>query len=99
MTDRQRSSRWPGFLIVIGPGLLVAATGVGAGDLATASFTGSQLGTAVLWAVLVGGFALVGLLSAFFIQMLWLKGRPMPALPPIAFFSLVGFLLAPVFFG
>lgn len=40
---------------VIGPGLLVAATGVGAGDLATASFTGSQLGTAVLWAVLVGG--------------------------------------------
>ncbi len=43
-------------LLVIGPGLLVAATGVGAGDLATASFTGSQLGTAVLWAVVVGGF-------------------------------------------
>jgi Mn2+/Fe2+ NRAMP family transporter len=37
-------------------GLLVAATGVGAGDLATASFTGSQLGTTVLWAVVVGGF-------------------------------------------
>jgi Mn2+/Fe2+ NRAMP family transporter len=34
----------------------VAATGVGAGDLATASFTGSQLGTAVLWAVVVGAF-------------------------------------------
>ena len=50
-------------------------------------------------AVLVGGFALVGLLSAFLIQMLWLKGRPMPAMPPIAFFSLVGFLLGPVFFS
>lgn len=37
------------------PGMLVAATGVGAGDLATASFTGSQLGLAVLWAVVVGG--------------------------------------------
>lgn len=37
-------------------GLLVAATGVGAGDLATASFTGSQLGTTVLWAVVLGGF-------------------------------------------
>ena len=37
------------------PGLLVAATGVGAGDLATASFTGSELGVAVLWAVVVGG--------------------------------------------
>ena len=41
---------------VIGPGLLVAATGIGAGDLATASFAGSHLGTAVLWAVLAGAF-------------------------------------------
>lgn len=41
-------------LRTIGPGLLVAATGVGAGDLATATFTGSQLGTAILWAVVVG---------------------------------------------
>ena len=46
----------PAILSLIGPGLLVAATGVGAGDLATASFTGSQLGTAVLWAVVVGAF-------------------------------------------
>lgn len=37
------------------PGFLIAATGVGAGDLATASFTGSQLGLAILWAVVVGG--------------------------------------------
>jgi Mn2+/Fe2+ NRAMP family transporter len=41
-------------LAIIGPGLLVAATGIGAGDLATASFAGSHLGTAVLWAVVVG---------------------------------------------
>lgn len=38
----------------LGPGLLVAATGVGAGDLATGAFTGSELGVAVLWAVVVG---------------------------------------------
>lgn len=37
------------------PGFLVAATGVGAGDLATASFAGSHLGVAVLWAVAAGG--------------------------------------------
>ncbi len=43
-------------LAVIGPGLLVAATGIGAGDLATAAFTGSHVGTAVLWAVVVGAF-------------------------------------------
>tara|TARA_B100000029_G_scaffold511123_1_gene604256 strand:+ start:6462 stop:7703 length:1242 start_codon:yes stop_codon:yes gene_type:complete len=41
-------------LLAIGPGLLLAATGVGGGDLATGTFVGSMLGTAVLWAVLVG---------------------------------------------
>ena len=41
-------------LALVSPGLLVAATGVGAGDLATAAFTGSRLGVAVLWAVLLG---------------------------------------------
>ena len=43
-------------LIAIGPGLLLAATGVGGGDLATGTFVGSLLGTAVLWAVVVGAF-------------------------------------------
>ena len=41
-------------LAIVGPGVLVAATGVGAGDLATGAFTGSKLGLAVLWVVLVG---------------------------------------------
>ncbi len=40
--------------VIIGPGILVAATGVGAGDLATGAFCGSKLGLAVLWAVLIG---------------------------------------------
>lgn len=44
------------FLAIAGPGLLVAATGIGAGDLATASFAGSLLGTAVLWAAVAGAF-------------------------------------------
>jgi presenilin-like A22 family membrane protease len=48
-------------------------------------------------AVVVGVFALAGVVSAFLIQMLWLKGKPMPALPPIAFLSLVGFLIASLF--
>jgi Mn2+/Fe2+ NRAMP family transporter len=53
MNETKRKSN---LFLLIGPGLLVAATGVGAGDLATASFTGSQLGTTVLWAVVVGAF-------------------------------------------
>jgi hypothetical protein len=28
------------------------------------------------------------------IQAAWLKGKPMPALPPIAVLSLIGFLIA-----
>ncbi len=43
-------------LALVGPGILVAATGVGAGDLAIASFTGSMLGLTILWAVLLGAF-------------------------------------------
>lgn len=39
---------------MIGPGLLLAATGVGGGDLATGSIVGGLLGTTVLWAVVVG---------------------------------------------
>lgn len=39
---------------IIAPGMIVAATGVGAGDLATGAFAGSQLGTGILWAVVIG---------------------------------------------
>jgi Mn2+/Fe2+ NRAMP family transporter len=40
--------------MLLGPGLLLAATGVGGGDLATGAFVGGLLGPAVLWAVVVG---------------------------------------------
>jgi Mn2+/Fe2+ NRAMP family transporter len=50
--QQQRSS--VRVLALIGPGLVVAATGVGAGDLATGAFVGSHLGTAVLWAIVLG---------------------------------------------
>ena len=43
-----------GLFTVIGPGLLIAATGVGAGDLATGAFAGSLLGVGILWAVIAG---------------------------------------------
>ncbi len=44
-------------------------------------------------AVIVGAFALVGLMGAFLVQLLWLKDKPVPALPPIAFAALIGFLI------
>ena len=39
---------------IIAPGILLAATGVGAGDLLTATLAGSEVGLAVLWAVVAG---------------------------------------------
>jgi len=53
VTDHKPEKR-ASFVLMVGPGLLLAATGVGAGDLATGSFVGGLLGTAVLWAVVVG---------------------------------------------
>jgi Mn2+/Fe2+ NRAMP family transporter len=54
MSPAPSAPRKKPLLAIIGPGLLLAATGVGSGDLATASIVGGMLGVAVLWAVLVG---------------------------------------------
>ena len=56
MTEQVRHSHKFSLFAMIGPGLLVAATGVGAGDLATASFAGSLLGNGILWAAVLGAF-------------------------------------------
>lgn len=39
---------------IIGPGLIVAATGVGAGDLVAALMAGTNYGLVFLWAILIG---------------------------------------------
>jgi len=40
---------------ITGPGIIVAATGLGAGDIVAASAAGAQFGTTLLWAVIFGG--------------------------------------------
>ena len=52
MTTKPKLSFWA----ILGPGLLLAATGIGGGDLTTATFVGGMLGTSVLWAVALGAF-------------------------------------------
>jgi len=46
--------RRAGLLARFAPGILIAATGVGAGDLLTASLGGSAVGVAIIWAAVVG---------------------------------------------
>ncbi|MEJ2189891.1 MAG: Nramp family divalent metal transporter, partial [Acidobacteriota bacterium] len=41
-------------LRTIGPGLAIAATGVGAGDLMAAMLAGAEFGSVLLWVVVVG---------------------------------------------
>ena len=51
-SQSSRSGRW---FHLLAPGILIAATGVGAGDLITASLAGSAVGVAIVWAAVVGG--------------------------------------------
>jgi len=48
------SGRWIDDVRAIGPGLVIAATGVGAGDLIAATVSGSRYGFALVWAAVVG---------------------------------------------
>lgn len=43
--------------------------------------------------LILAAFSLLGLAAAYWIQAVFLKGKPMPALPPITFACLVGFLI------
>ena len=51
-TTPKRSLRY--YLMIIGPGFAVAATGVGAGDMVSAAVAGSRYGMAIAWAAIVG---------------------------------------------
>ena len=44
-------------------------------------------------AAIIAVFGLLGLVSVYVIQARFLKGKPMPALPPIAAFTFVGLLI------
>ena len=56
-----------------------------------------DIGASAAW--LVGLFAVAGLMAAYLIQVIWLKEKPMPALPPIAVMSLIGWLIASAWLG
>ncbi|NOZ20661.1 MAG: divalent metal cation transporter [Planctomycetes bacterium] len=54
-TSDNRPPRSPvGYLLVIGPGIVLAATGIGAGDMVAATVAGAKFGLAVAWACVLG---------------------------------------------
>ena len=52
-----------GRLKVVGPGLVMAATGVGAGDLISSLVAGTRFGTAFIWAIVLGAVIKFGLVE------------------------------------
>lgn len=44
------------FLTLAGPGLIVAATGIGSGDVVSATVGGARYGVVLLWAIALGAF-------------------------------------------
>jgi len=48
--NRTRSARW------LGPGLIMAASGIGASDIITATVGGAKYGATLLWALALGAF-------------------------------------------
>ncbi|WP_295045307.1 Nramp family divalent metal transporter [uncultured Paracoccus sp.] len=54
MTQHSNMSEAPPKWNLVGPGLVVAATGVGAADLIATTVAGSKYGYALLWAVIAG---------------------------------------------
>ncbi len=53
-TAGEAPSSWGNRLKLIGPGLVVAATGVGAGDMVSSLTAGTEFGTILIWAVVLG---------------------------------------------
>ena len=54
MSDTKPSSY--SFLKLAGPGLVVAATGIGSGDVVSATVGGARYGVVLLWAIVAGAF-------------------------------------------
>ena len=53
-TVGEAPSSWGNRLKLIGPGLVVAAPGVGAGDMVSSLTAGTEFGTILIWAVILG---------------------------------------------
>ena len=58
--SRPRKSSWT----YIGPGIVVAATGVGAGDLVATLIAGSKFGYTLMWAAVIGCVVKISLAEA-----------------------------------
>jgi Mn2+/Fe2+ NRAMP family transporter len=51
---REAPSTWGQRLRLVGPGIVIAVTGVGAGDMISSLVAGTNFGTVLIWAIIIG---------------------------------------------
>ncbi|QBI55501.1 Nramp family divalent metal transporter [Streptomonospora litoralis] len=64
MAEREQQEQYKARWKLIGPGIVVAATGVGSGDMVASLVAGERFGYALLWAVVVGCVVKIALAEA-----------------------------------
>lgn len=70
---------------------------LGGGDIVfPLLFCSSLISEGILSSLIVAGFSVLGLLASFLIFITQKKRKPIPALPPIALFSIIGFLITKI---
>jgi len=73
---------------------------LGGGDIAfPLLFALSTLKTSLFTAAIISLFSLLGLSLSYFVFILQKERRPMPALPPIALFAIIGYIIATLLTG
>ena len=55
-TAGEAPSTWGRRLRLVGPGIVIAVTGVGAGDMISSLVAGTNYGTVLIWAIVIGAF-------------------------------------------
>ncbi|HKH57666.1 MAG TPA: Nramp family divalent metal transporter [Rubrobacter sp.] len=53
-TSGEAPSTWRRRLRLVGPGIVIAVTGVGAGDMISSLVAGTNFGTVLIWAIVIG---------------------------------------------
>jgi len=68
---------------------------LGGGDLGFPLLlvSSTYFGYGLTSALIISGFSIVGLIAAYGIQLYFLKGKPVPGLPPIAVMCLIGLMI------
>ena len=72
---REAPSSWGQKLRLVGPGIVIAVTGVGAGDMISSLVAGADFGTILIWAIVVGALLKFALTRAS-VAGTWRPARP-----------------------